>query len=132
MANHTETERVCPMDSECVFSGKTSGAPGADGRYFVNDLLCISETFRSINEYTLNIDGMENGINSRKSTRFHKTRNVFLGSRLTAAARIIATARMKIPPDMLICRKLILITSFQTADNLLQFFYLLLAKLLSS
>ena len=84
----------------------------------------------------LNLDGHENGISSLMIVIPHSIRNVFLGNRLIARARmtvILSIRRQRqmcirdrmtvitmimTAPATLICSKLIFITSLQIVDDL--------------
>ncbi len=57
-----------------------------------------ADILRLISVYTLNMDGIENGISSLKSTISHKTRKVFLGRIFIAIVRIIMTAIINTDP----------------------------------
>lgn len=62
---------------------------------------------RWIAEYTLNIDGKENGINKRSNATPQRAKKVFFGSLLIASARITTIVKIKMTPEKLICNKLI-------------------------
>ena len=68
----------------------------------------------------LNPDGNENGTSSLMIVIPHSIRNVFLGNRLIARARMTVITRIITAPATLICSKLIFITSLQIVDDLFQ------------
>ena len=72
-----------------------------------------------ISEYTLSVEGMENGSKSRTTAIPQSTKKVFLGNRLIAKARITMIAKIITAPAKLICNRLIYTTSLQVTDNLL-------------
>ncbi len=71
-----------------------------------------------ISEYTLNMDGRENGSNSRATAIPQSAKKVFLGNRLTVRGRITIIAKIITAPAKLICNRLIFTTSLQVTDNL--------------
>ena len=58
------------------------------------------------------MDGKDNGINKRNSATPHSAKKVFFGSLLIASARMTTIAKIKMAPEKLICRKLIVTSSF--------------------
>lgn len=80
----------------------------------------------------LNLDGHENGISSLMIVIPHSIRNVFLGNRLIARARMTVITMIMTAPATLIWSKFIFITSLQIVDDLFQLCNLLRGKLLSA
>ena len=78
-----------------------------------------------ISEYMLNMEGSENGSNSRATAIPQSARKVFLGSKLIAKARMMVIAKIITAPAKLICNRFIRNTSLQITDNLFQLFDLL-------
>lgn len=74
---------------------------------------------RSKKEYTLRADGTETGMSNLKMVIHHKIKKVLFGNRLTATARIKRMNKISTAPEMLICSKLICVTSLEFPNDLL-------------